>query len=439
MTNVDFIPKLTDALFYMQKDDKHLFLNTDLPNWQVVNQNSAFLIGKIDGKKNIQDIFDELSSDNIKIELNIILELFESLKQHGIIDNDILMKQKKSSSSRSLNNHHKLYAVHLKLTDECNLSCKYCYAKSGAKKSTLPLSKLKNIVDEIHELSTNVNYTLSGGEPLLYSNIFELMEHIRSHNCAIALLTNGMYINKENVKKISQLCELIKISIDGSSEKMNSITRGKNSFKSALSGYELLLQENANVMVSMTVTKKNIHDIENMVKMFGNRLNLQPFFKAGRGAINDEFGISGIEYYEAMAKIENFQPLSKLGESLARLKNKGVTKCTVGDQEISISDNGNVYPCHMLTEDEFFGGNVNNMSIKEILNSSILKNVASFSSLINEECKVCPIKLLCGGACRARSYFESGSIFVNSDFCEYEKMAFINGIFEHSELKSIKV
>ncbi|WP_363317911.1 SPASM domain-containing protein [Sulfurimonas sp.] len=68
-----------------------------------------------------------------------------------------------------------------------------------------------------------------------------------------------------------------------------------------------------------------------------------------------------------------------------------------------------------------------------ILNSKIFKEVSSFSSLTNEECSVCPIKLLCGGACRARSYLETGSLFKNSEFCSYEKLAYINGIFENSE------
>ncbi|MDD5371873.1 MAG: SPASM domain-containing protein [Sulfurimonas sp.] len=87
----------------------------------------------------------------------------------------------------------------------------------------------------------------------------------------------------------------------------------------------------------------------------------------------------------------------------------------------------------MLAEEEFKGGNIKTDRIKDILNSEIFKEVASFSSLTNEDCSICPIKLLCGGACRARSYAETGSLFKNSEFCSYEKLAYINGIFENSE------
>lgn len=83
-----------------------------------------------------------------------------------------------------------------------------------------------------------------------------------------------MYITEENASVIAKFCSIIKISLDGSNEEINSITRGKNSFAIAFRGYELLVKEGANVQISMTVTKANIHDISNMVDFFGNRLTL---------------------------------------------------------------------------------------------------------------------------------------------------------------------
>ncbi len=90
-------------------------------------------------------------------------------------------------------------------------------------------------------------------------------------------------------------------------------------------------------------------------------------------------------------------------------------------------------PDPFYLDDEFKGGNIRQDTIEEIINSKTFKKVSSFSSLENEDCMVCPIKLMCGGACRARSYLETGSLFKNNDFCDYEKLAYINGIFEVSE------
>lgn len=436
MLELSHIPKLSKSLFYTPKRDKHLFLNTDLPDWLVLNQNAAYIVNLIDGQKTIADILNFLVSLEANISEFELLDLLMSLKKHGIIDDNNLIEQKCEASIKA-SIHPKLHIVHIKLTDECNLSCKYCYAESGAVayKSFLSLEELKKIADDVKNITTHVSYVLSGGEPLLYPQIFEFMEYLKNLGNTIYLLTNGMYITEENASVIAKFCSIIKISLDGSNEEVNSITRGKNSFASAFKGYELLVKEGANVQISMTVTKANIHDISNMVDLFGNRLTLQPFFKSGRGAVNDDLQITGVEYYQAMANVDGFKPMARIGELLEGVRGRGVTKCAMADGEISISENGDVFPCQMLAEEEFRGGNIKTDRIEDILNSVIFKEVASFSSLTNEDCSVCPIKLLCGGACRARSYAETGNLYQNSEFCSYEKLAYINGIFENSEFK----
>lgn len=368
MVDLAFIPKLSKSLFYTPKRDKHLFLNTDLPNWLVLNQNGAYIVNLIDNQKSISDILDLLRNLDINIKEDELLNLFNKLKEHGIINDDDLLKQKIVNTSHTCN-HPKLHLVHIKLTDECNLSCKYCYAESGAVayKTFLSLEELKKIADDVKKISSHVDYTLSGGEPMMYPHLFEFMEYLKSLGNNIFLLTNGMYITEENAPKIAKLCSLIKISIDGSNEEVNALTRGKNSFSGALRGYELLKKHGANVQITMTVTKTNIDDIPNMVKLFGNKLTLQPFFKAGRGTENNHLQIDGVEYYQAMASIKGFQPLGRIGELLEALKNRGTTKCAMADGEISISENGDVFPCQMLAEEEFKGGNIKTDAIVDIL------------------------------------------------------------------------
>jgi radical SAM protein with 4Fe4S-binding SPASM domain len=437
MFDLSHIPRVTDTLFVTQKEDKYLFLNTALPNWLVLNQNGAFIINLIDKKRSIKDIYGYLEKLKANISTDELLELFISLKKYGIID-DFDLKNQKKLIKKNQNNSSKLHIVHLKLTDECNLSCKYCYAESGGNcKETLTLDKLKDIANQVKEITSHVGYTISGGEPLLNPDTLEYIKFLKELGNDICLLTNGLLINENNAKYLAEYCSMIKISLDGSNDSINGLTRGKNGFDKIMSSYKLLLKYNANVMINMTVTKKNIDDIQNMVETFGSRLSLQPFFKAGRGSGNEDLEITGSEYFYAMANVDGVNPLGAVARSLDTLRGRGVTKCAMADSEISISENGDVFPCQMLTDEEFCGGSIKTQSIKEILNSEVFKNVSSFSSTTNKGCKACPIKLLCGGACRARSYFETGSLFINSDFCEYEKLAYINAILEYTELEEI--
>jgi len=54
-----------------------------------------------------------------------------------------------------------------------------------------------------------------------------------------------------------------------------------------------------------------------------------------------------------------------------------------------------------------------------------------------EGCKTCELKYLCGGACQARHFSETGTIDKAGGFCEYEKRGIINGILRNYELKAL--
>lgn len=194
---------------------------------------------------------------------------------------------------------------------------------------------------------------------------------------------------------------------------------------------DLLLQKNASLQVSMTVTKKNINDIENMARKFGSLLSFAPLFKAGRAKLNKRLAISGKEYYKALSSAKGVNPLSYLCSSLDSAKKEKIMKCAIGDAEISIADNGDVYPCHLLHIPQFRAGNLKQDSLDSIYRSSdVLKSCRGLTVLEISKCLKCPIRFLCGGACRARAFYEKGRIDVSDDFCEYEKLAFLNGLFD---------
>ena len=420
-------PKLPSDFVKIKKGDKVLFLNPSAPDWIVVSPNGAAILLLCNGKRTVENISESLSMfwrKGLKAEIIQFIE--------NIITNTTFFSPPTASP---VYQPHGLSIVQLSLVDECNLKCIYCYA-TGRPKSTNRLTREDHfkLVDDINAISKYSEIVLTGGEPLLSPYTVELADYAKSLGNQVHLLTNGTLINKKNAKQISETFNLIKISVDGSTPEIHEFHRGKGCFSKTMKAIDLLIQHGAPLQIAMTVTKQNIHDVDAMTRKFGSRLTFAPLFVAGQARSNKELSITGKEYYEALSSVAGVKPLSYLCSSLAVSKQKRIMKCAIGDGEISISEDGDVYPCQLLHSPHFKAGNIRYQLLKNIYESSeVLQFCRKLTVLEIPGCKKCELRFICGGACRARAFYEENRLDVSGSFCEYEKLAFINGLFELHE------
>src|SRR5262245_44224959 len=95
----------------------------------------------------------------------------------------------------------------------CNLSCGYCneYDKVS---DPVPLDVMKGRLDRLASFGTSV-ITISGGEPMLHPQIYEIISHIRSRGMMAGLISNGYYMSRDNIEKLNRAgLEYLQISID---------------------------------------------------------------------------------------------------------------------------------------------------------------------------------------------------------------------------------
>lgn len=416
--------KLPENVAIKRKGENFLFINTKVPDWIVTNPNGALALNLCNGKRSIGEInkiVSKVAKRDTKDEINnFFLEILSKTNFFS------------TSKDESITLHpYNLSCVHLNITNRCNLQCIYCYAEERSEsKNKLQFKDYLAIIDSINDLTKNAEIVLTGGEPLLSTFALELADYVKRKGNRIHLLTNGILINESNVKKISEICDLIKVSVDGSLPEIHDFHRGKGSFYKTLASIDILLKNNANLQISMTVTRKNKSDIESMVNKFGSLLSFAPLFNAGRAKLFKGLSISGKDYYNSLSTVKGANPLSHLCSTLIKAKANKIMKCAIGDAEISISDSGDVYPCHLLHIPEFHAGNVKKQSLEDIYyKSDVLKSCRNLSVLEISGCKKCEIKFICGGACRARAFYGENAINVSGRFCQYEKLAFINGLF----------
>jgi MoaA/NifB/PqqE/SkfB family radical SAM enzyme len=307
--------RLADGVVYAEREGKHLFLQPATPDWMVVSQNGAILLSRCVGAT-----LEEILGDAGESLWEQALDLFSEALGRGLLVNSAKAQQRlERTKLSSCGTQQALATVHLKLTNQCNLGCSYCYAESGTRTSVLEWEDLSLISRHVAAISKTVSYVLSGGEPLLHSRALDFAEKVRSDGNQVHLLTNGTLIDESNATRIAAAADLVKISLDGSTDRIHATTRGRGNFAKVTRAIELLIRCGANVVVAMTVTQRNRSDIAAMVSRYGSRLALQPLFNAGRGIAANDLALTGREYYKARG------PTLRNGR--ARNEHRGKRRC----------------------------------------------------------------------------------------------------------------
>jgi radical SAM protein with 4Fe4S-binding SPASM domain len=116
-------------------------------------------------------------------------------------------------------------------------------------------------------------------------------------------------------------------------------------------------------------------------------------FPAGRGNGKSNLCITGEEYYAALASVPGVNPLSSLNSLIAGGRGRKAIRCAMAGTEISIAEDGSVYPCQLLHDPEFCAGNVRLQSVREIYESDRFRELRRMHILLIAECRECPIRV----------------------------------------------
>jgi MoaA/NifB/PqqE/SkfB family radical SAM enzyme len=103
--------------------------------------------------------------------------------------------------------------VHIVPMRRCNLSCAYCneYDKTS---EPVAIAEMLRRIDRLAEFGTSV-VTISGGEPMMHPEIYEIIARIRHHGMIAGLISNGYYFQPEKIKKLNEAgLDYLQISID---------------------------------------------------------------------------------------------------------------------------------------------------------------------------------------------------------------------------------
>ena len=205
----------------IRRGDKVVLIRPDLPAWAVTNELGYTLLPLLESGMSMEEIAEEAVAALPGHKKSEICRFVKQIRASGIL----LPEREKTRRSP-----YRLNIVHLSLTDYCNLRCIYCYA-SERKESRHPLmtaDDYRRFIDDSLTISHDVNFTLTGGEPLLSPYWKEIAEYIRGHGQEVDILTNGTLVTERNINDIHRLFSCVRMSVDGPTREIHSLTRGDN-------------------------------------------------------------------------------------------------------------------------------------------------------------------------------------------------------------------
>ena len=324
------------------------------------------------------------------------------------------------------------------VTRKCNLKCSHCYinAASAEYKDELTTEEGKRLIDQICEVSHPL-LILSGGEPLLRKDIYELIQYGTQKGLHMGLGSNGALIDKTVAKKLKEAgIKTVSISIDSNIPEHHDDFRGvTGSWEKAVNAIKALRENDVLVQVNTTLTQQNydeIDDIMSLAEKLGVE-NFHLFFLVPTGRGKKIADITPAMYEDMIKKTFaktarhrlNVKPscapqFMRIAKDMNLDMRQWVRGCMAGLYYCRVYPNGEITPCPYLP---IKLGNIREKNFKDIwFNAEAFKNIRNFENL-KGKCGVCEYRSLCGG-CRARAYG------LSSDFIDY-----CGDLHEPAELK----
>ncbi|MDR2187068.1 MAG: heme d1 biosynthesis radical SAM protein NirJ [Azonexus sp.] len=178
------------------------------------------------------------------------------------------------------------------LIRRCNLTCKHCYSISADTHfpGELSTGEVYAVMDDLRAFQVPV-LILSGGEPLLRPDIFDIAKRAKGLGFYVALSSNGTLIDAGNIGQIAE-CDFdyVGVSLDGLGATHDQFRRRDGAFAASLSGIRLCRDHGLKIGVRYTMTQDNAHDLPGLLKLVADegidRFYFSHLNYAGRGNKN---------------------------------------------------------------------------------------------------------------------------------------------------------
>lgn len=336
------------------------------------------------------------------------------------------------------------------VTRTCNLKCVHCYSDSDAKKydGELTTAEALRFIDDCADFRVPV-LLLSGGEPLIRPDIFDLVRYANQKSIRTTFSTNGTLIDQEMAERIKALgVGYVGISLDGLGDSNDRFRGQSGAFERALKGIRHCLSVGQRVGLRFTINRYNYQDLEEIFRLIEEenipRVCFYHLVYSGRGSQMMESDVTHEESRAAMdlimrkavefgerceiLTVDNhadvvylYLQVQKKYPHLADrvwelMQRNGGNRS--GIAFANVDPQGNVHP-DQFTQNHTFG-NVRQRPFGEIwtdVTDPILRGLKDRQPLLKGRCGRCKWLQVCNGNFRARAEAVTGDFWESDPAC----------------------
>jgi len=344
-----------------------------------------------------------------------------------------------------------LQEITVEITQQCLQKCVHCSSVATIKsQKTLTKDEIIRIAQDFANLGGKT-MELSGGEPLLHDEIFNLIPILKSLKIRVNVFTCGKITDSNDFARIlkekavvlkRQGVNKVVLSVHGAnSQTHNDIARSQNSFSHAVTFIQELVKENLPVGIHFVPMSPNFEEFKDLVE-FAVRIGVKEisvlrFVPQGRGEENKESLMldkeAAARLIELLTESEKRKDIRiKIGSHLDftfLLDGAPPKKCMAGIRKCLVEPNGDVIPCAVFKgmkdkeNNNYVAGNVRETSLDTIWRtSSLFKKFRTFDpKSLKGECATCQYLSPCRGRCPAQRVYDYKDLFQGPDsYCPKE-------------------
>ncbi len=352
------------------------------------------------------------------------------------------------------------------LIRQCNLTCSHCYTASSDKvfRGEIGLTEVLNVLADLKKCAVPA-VILSGGEPLLRQDLFEIAKIAKSMGFYVGLSSNGTLMTKSVAKQIAQAgFDYVGVSLDGLAINHDRMRGMQGAFQLSLDGIRNCREQGVKAGIRFTPTKDNSGDLPGLLALMTqedvDRMYISHWNYAGRGRANRHADADHLATRRTMAWLFELtrqdlesgshreivtgnndadgvylllwirQHLPHLADQAMNLLQRwGGNASGVGIA--NIDEQGELHPDIFWRH--YSLGNVRQIPFSDLWNridDPLLTALRQKPRPLKGRCGQCHYLTICGGNTRIRAYQSTGDYWTEDPGCYlYDEEIFESGVF----------